>query len=249
MRCFTDLPCRPSLFTFIVSGWPQELREIIIVSEHNRRDMRKSFFFLIVACIVTVLVTGCTSTSSNPATITTVTTPALVTTAVTIVPTSQVTPVPTLSTTAVTTVVTTAPPTDPILHRWIWQYGDPTAAQSTGYEFKFYPDGSVDYREGTTKQMSSNIVIDTTYPYSEETGTWTPVGNMTYLIKILPTGQTGAQIIRQYTLVPAHQDPRFPGITVPAQIVSSYETDLIGANMNEQPNADLMYYPEQAEID
>ena len=74
-------------------------------------------------------------------------------------------------------------------------------------------------------------------------------GQYDLLVKVLPTGQSGAQIIREYTLVPAHQNTDFPGITVPAQIESSYETDLIGANTNEQPNANLMYYPEQAETD
>ena len=117
-------------------------------------------------------------------------------------------PVPSLATSGI-------PAADPILHRWIRQYGDPTAPQSTGYEFKFYPDGTVDYREGTTKEVSSNIIIDTTYNFSEETGTWTSLGNMTYLVKVLPTGQSGAQIIREYTLVPAHQNTDFPGITVP----------------------------------
>ncbi|MGB7807166.1 hypothetical protein [Methanoregula sp.] len=196
-----------------------------------------------------ILAAGCTNTASTNAPLTptpeiiyVTVTPSPVATVVATLPTPQVTPVPSLATSGI-------PAADPILHRWIRQYGDPTAPQSTGYEFKFYPDGTVDYREGTTKEVSSNIIIDTTYNFSEETGTWTSLGNMTYLVKVLPTGQSGAQIIREYTLVPAHQNPDFPGITVPAQIESSYETNLIGANTNEQPNANLMYYPEQAEID
>ncbi len=216
--------------------------------------MQKSIISLILMCIIVILVGGCTSNSGTSSTITPVTTPAPVPTTSSTATSSPeaaaivTTPAATVAITAAATTTVT-PITDPILHRWIRQYGDPTAAQSTGYEFKFYSDGSVDYREGTTKEESSNIVIDTTYAYSEETGTWTSLGNMIYLVKILPTGVTGAQIIRQYTLVPAHQDPKFPGVTVPAQIESSYETDLIGANTNEQPNMNLMYYPEQAKID
>jgi hypothetical protein len=209
--------------------------------------MWKSVGLLILICIAVIFVAGCT-TSGNSTTITPVTAPVPPATAPTVAPTPQATAI---ITTPVAVVATTpaAPTTDPILHRWIRQYGDPTAYQSTGYEFKFYPDGTVDYRNGTTKEVSSNIIIDTSYPYIEESGTWSALGNMTYLVKILPTGQSGAQFIRQYTLVPAHQDPDFPGVTIPAHIESSYETNEIGANTNEPPNSDLMYYPEQAKID
>lgn len=214
--------------------------------------MWKSTGLLILMCIAVIFVAGCT-TSGNSATITPVTTPAPSATALTVAPTPQATAIITTPVAVVATTLaaptTGASTTDPILHRWIRQYGDPTAYQSTGYEFKFYPDGTVDYRNGTTKEVSSNIIIDTTYPYIEESGTWTALSNMTYLVKVLPAGQSGAQFIRQYTLVPAHQDPDFPGVTIPAQIESSYETNQIGSNTNEPPNSDLMYYPEQAKID
>jgi hypothetical protein len=152
--------------------------------------------------------------------------------------------------TPVSTVSTGANTTDPILHRWIRVDGSPTSADSTGYQYKFYPEGTVDFISGNTRMVSGNIYIDLTQPYVEYSGTWTYIGNATYLVKLLPDGLSGMTIIREYTLVPAHVDPSYPGITIPAQIQSSYETQLIGYGSNrESPNENLMYYPEQALID
>jgi hypothetical protein len=70
---------------------------------------------------------------------------------------------------------------------------------------------------------------------------------MTYLIKILPTAQSGTQVIRQYTLVMAHENPKFPGVTIPEHIESSYEMDQI--NIAQVPEPTTMDYPELAKID
>ena len=88
-----------------------------------------------------------------------------------------------------------------------------------GHELKFYPGGTVDYRIGFITTISDNIII--TNIVSEASGTWVPLGDMSYYIKVLPTAQGGAQIIRQFKLVPAHEDPRYPGIVLPEQIIGS----------------------------
>jgi hypothetical protein len=114
-----------------------------------------------------------------------------------------------------------------------------------GYEFKFYPDGTVNYREGLTNEVSGNLVIQTVTGVGS--GTWSPLGSMTYFIKILPTAQSGVQVIRQYTLVMAHENPKFPGVTIPEHIESSYEMDQI--NIARVPEPTTMDYPELAKID
>jgi hypothetical protein len=166
-------------------------------------------------------------------------------------PTSQivyitvlVTPTPQASRAATTPAIVmnnTTASTDPIIHRYIRQYSGLT----TGYEFKFYPEGTVDYREGTIKEISGNFMIDTVS--LEASGTWTNLGNMVYLVKILPTGQSGAQIIRQYTLVPAHEEKDYPGVVITEHIESSYETNAI--NLGQQRSSNIMYYPERVKID
>jgi hypothetical protein len=218
---------------------------------NNYQAMQKfSSLILVFTCIAAVLIAGCTS--SQPPAATPTVTPTAVPLTTPLVTTSQ--PIVSSSTAPIavsTTLAATTPAaSDPILHRWIWQAGDPTASTSVGYEFKFYPDGTVDYRAGSTKQESSNIIIDTSQNFTEYSGTWTAMGNDTYMVKVLPTGLNGASIIRVYTLVPAHIDPKFPGVTDPAQIQSSYEAAEIGAGPNqEHPNSNLMYYPTQALID
>jgi hypothetical protein len=122
---------------------------------------------------------------------------------------TTVTPIP--------TITTAAPTTDPIIHRYIFAYI--TAGGPMGRELKFYPGGTVDYRIGYTTTVSDNIRI--TNIVSKASGTWIPLWNMTYYIKVLPTSEGGAQMIRQFTLVPAHENPSYPGITLPEQIVGS----------------------------
>ncbi len=229
--------------------------------------MKQINFFLIFICIIVILSSGCTSTSNNVPTVTPVvpaTTIMPMPTITPVVPATTIMPVTTApnvtSTTQAAAVVTTPVPavnasfgvntTDPILHRWIREYGSTTSSDSTGYEFKFYPEGTVDYLSGDTRMVSGNIFIDLTQPYVEYSGTWTNIGNATYLVKLLPDGLSGVTILREYTLVPAHVDPDYPGITIPAQIQSSYEMAFIGAGgSREDPHEDIMYYPEQALID
>jgi hypothetical protein len=142
-------------------------------------------------------------------------------------------------------ITTTSPATDPILHRWIREFFTPINGIKYGYEFKFYPGGVVNYREGATEQVSSNYRI--TKPTAEASGTWTALGDNKYLVKILPTGQTGAQLIREYTLVPAHEVKEYPGVVIPEHIESSYETEAIG-KAHVQAYGEI-YYPERAKID
>jgi hypothetical protein len=115
-----------------------------------------------------------------------------------------------------------------------------------GYEFKFYPDGTADYRTGYTTEISGNIAIKTLT--SEASGTWSPQANMTYMVKILPVGTAGgAPVIRIYTLVPAHENSEYPGVVIPSHIESSYELNEL--TPGEVLSADVMYFPEQAKID
>ena len=223
--------------------------------------MKKINFFLIFICIIVILFSGCTSTPNNmpPGTPVVPTT-----TMITVVPAPTIMPVPPVPNGTpviqAAAVITTPVPavnissgvntTDPILHRWIRVEGSPTSADSTGYQYKFFPEGTVDFISGNTRMVSGNIFIDLTQPFVEYSGTWTYIGNATYLVKLLPNGLSGVTILREYTLVPAHIDPSYPGITIPAHIQSSYETQLIGYGSNrESPNEDLMYYPEQASVD
>ena len=213
------------------------------------KDMQKKggLFLFSVVCIALILVMGCTSSGSNPAgTTPTSTTAAVVITTITAAPVQTSNPVALVTTqaTIITPITTTAPTTDPILHRYVRVYIDKLNGQDVGYEFKFYPEGSVNYKYGTAKMVSDNIKIDS---LSEMSGTWTKLGDKKYLIKILPTGTSGAQIIREYTLVPEYIDPKYPGVTIREHIESSYETESI--NKGQAKRADEMYYPERAKID
>jgi len=209
---------------------------------YNRRNMKNfSLFLLGLICIAVVIAAGCTGVSNTP-TVTTMQTAAQTT----IPPTPMIAPTVVIVTTQTTIPTTDIAATDPILHRYIRQYSDTIInGQKTGYEFRFYPGGILNYREGTTSMVSDNIKIDTVT--GEASGTWKNMGNMTYLIMYLPTGVNGAQIIRQYTLVPAHEEKEYPGVIIKEHIESSYETDQI--NKGQQRSSNIMYYPERAKID
>jgi len=199
---------------------------------------------LAILVIGMVLISGCTNTGSTIPVATA--TPQIVYVTVLVTPTPTTEPVPRetgLSTTFTTEIPTTIAP-DPILHRWVRQYIHKVNGTTIGYEFKFYSDGSVNYKEGTATMVSDNIMIT---PVIEASGTWAKVGENKYLVKILPTAVSGAQLLREYTLVPAHEEVGYPGIVIRDHIESSFETDAI--NKGESRGADEMYYPELAKID
>jgi hypothetical protein len=209
----------------------------------------KVLFLISLICIAAILVTGCTNSGSNPAPVTTPTSITLATTPIltTAAPVQQ-TPAPAITTVAapITTAATPAATTaDPILHRWVREISIPINGEKYGYEFKFYPGGTVNYRYGKTEMISSNLRIKT--PTIEASGTWTNLGDNKYLVKFLPTAESGAQLLREYTLVPAHEVKEYPGVVIPTHIESSYETDAIG-KAHVQSYGE-MYYPELAKID
>jgi hypothetical protein len=140
------------------------------------------------------------------------------------------------------TVIPT-PTIDPILHRWIRQFWN--NGTKYGYEFRFFGDGTVSYKYGITTTSSGNIkILD---PVLVASGTWTGLGDSKYVVKILPVGVSGAPIVREYTLVPAHQDPLYPGIIVKDHIESSYETDSIDKRTTR--SEEIYFFPERAKID
>jgi ferredoxin-NADP reductase len=63
-------------------------------------------------------------------------------------------------------------------------------------------------------------------------------------VQFLPVGTGGAQIVREYTLVPSHKDPQY-GSTVPEYIMSSYETDALSKGERIQLNQMYRYYPQR----
>lgn len=199
--------------------------------------------FLLVTCIALILIVGCTSTAPSTGIVTTPTITTVTLTATT-TPATTAAPVTLVTTAQPVTPATTTATADPILHRWV-RIVSGTDPQK-GYEWKFYTDGTVAYNYGSTKMTSSNIVVQTPVDMSAS-GTWSKIGENKYLVKVLPTGENGAQIIREYTLVPAHEDPAYPGIIINDHIESSFETDQI--NKGQARRYDEMYYPEKAKID
>lgn len=206
---------------------------------------------LLIACIVVILAAGCTGTGSSG-------TPATPTPQVIYV-TVTVTPAPTAPncywnpqtmscssqpytappTMVVVTTATTAAP-DPILHRWIRQNADGV----TGYEFQFYPDGTVIYKAGNIVTVSGNVKIPS--PTVSGSGTWSALGNAHYLVKVSYAGNSGApDIIRDYTLDP--QDA-----TLPQHLISSDEqadVDAATTNGTIHSYATDVFYLEQAPQD
>jgi hypothetical protein len=141
----------------------------------------------------------------------------------------------------ITTIATPAP--DPILHRWIRIISGTNPA--SGYELKFYPGGTVVFNQGTIKEVSSNIMISTTT--LSASGTWTALGDNKYLVKINPVGNDGAPYVWEYTWVPAHEEPEYPGVVIAEHIESQDERDAIPKG--RQPMRDEMFFPERAKVD
>ena len=136
---------------------------------------------------------------------------------------------------------------DPILHRWIRINSLETtkSGRLVGYEFQFYPDGTVNYLHGLTIQIAGNIQIEAAGVYSSGSGTWVNRGNNKYYVKILPTGEDGAQFNVEYTWVPDYTDTS--GVKHPEHIESQIERDAIPKNRT--PNPGEMFFPVRAKID
>jgi hypothetical protein len=210
----------------------------------------KTVFFFSLVTLGMLLAAGCTNPLSPGETPnTSVTVPPAATTAAPVV-----LPATGNLTAAVTSPPTTAPvnttrtlqATDPILHRWIRMLQDADAnGRYQGYELKFYADGTIDYRSGSVTEVESNLRIDPVE--SESTGTWTSRGDNKYLVKVWPVGNSGAQFIREYTLVPEYLDKTY-NIPQKEHIESSYELDAVPTYGNQAPNGRFLY-PERAKID
>lgn len=208
----------------------------------------KKILLVNLFCVALIIIAGCTSPiKTEPAVVTatgTGTVPPISVAPTTMVPELTTLPITTSPTVNITPNSTT-PPSDPIEHRYIRQYIDPKTAKTIGYEYKFFHGGILRYRSGTTTMSSGNIVIDEMQ--EEGSGTWTNLGNNKYLLKYLPTAVSGADVIKEYTLVAAHVDPSYPGIVIVEHIESDFETSHI--NKGEQIRHDYMYFPERAKID
>jgi hypothetical protein len=206
---------------------------------------------LLVACAAAILVAGCTGTGSSGLQPTP--TPEVIYVTVTVTPTPTAThcywnpqtmscsdqPYTPPPTTVTATATTTAAP-DPILHRWIRQY----PGGGSGYEFQFYPDGTVIYKLGTIVTVNSNLKMPS--PNISGSGSWSKIGSTDYLVKVWYTGNSGApDIIRDYSLVPQYS-------ALPQHLVSSYEqadVDAATANGTFHSFATDVFYLEQAPQD
>jgi hypothetical protein len=210
-------------------------------------------------CIATILCAGCMGSAPAGTPVTEVTTPAASLTITEVpktmepavvetatAPTQAATHTPaTANTTGTEKVSATIPPgdADPILHRYVFRWPDAIENNIYGYEYKFYPEGSVIYKYGIVTEVSSNLRIN---PTQQMGGTWTNIGNSTYLVKILPEGQSGQYYTREYILIPDYEDPRYPGKIYREHIESDYERDAIFPGYEK---TDRMYFPERAKID
>jgi hypothetical protein len=206
----------------------------------------------IVLLIVVILVAGCTDTDSSsgvtPA-------PSIVSTTMTVSPTPThcywdsvkmacsdnpviaTTPVTAAPTTIATTPVPAAGP-DPILHRWIRQN-----ASGGGYEYRFYSDGTVVYKEGMIVSVSSNLKIPS--PELTATGTWTKLSEGHYLVKINPVGVSGAPLVRDYSIVDK-------SALFPEHLLSDFEqadVDKATKDGTLHSYSEDVFYPELAKID
>jgi hypothetical protein len=114
-----------------------------------------------------------------------------------------------------------------------------------GYELRFYRDGTVIFTRGPMVEKSSNIMMDGT-PELTASGTWSNIGDSRYLVKVNPTGLSGAPTIWEYTYVPAYTD-HSNGKQVPEHIESQDERDAIPKGRNPFP--DEMFFPERAKTD
>jgi len=197
---------------------------------------------LTLLCIGALLIAGCVGTgTSNMASVPTPTSnPPVLSSTVAAIQTTE----------SIVSSITTSPPTipstqtpsadnDPILHRYFKINTPPS-----GYEITFYPNEVVNYRVGSFKMVSGDYTMDNVEWTAS--GTWTSLGNNKYMIQILPAGQTGAQVIREYTLIPAYSDPKFPGLTIAEHIESSYESNALNKGEYVQKDQMYRYYPQRA---
>jgi hypothetical protein len=204
----------------------------------------KTVIVLTLFIIGSLLISACTNTTSSGIS-TPVSTPTQKMEPITTVPISTIQSTEPQTTATVitqsTTIATTTATTDPILHRYIRSYG------GSGYEFRFFPNGVLNYRSGTTKRVSGEYLIDRVD--AQASGTWTALGHNKYLVQFLPVGVSGATLVREYTLFPSYQDPQYPGITIAEHIESSYEKDNLNPGEYVQLNQIYRYYPERGKTD
>jgi hypothetical protein len=219
----------------------------------NVDDMKvNTGMVLVLVCIAAIVCAGCTGSApaGTPATASPTITevpPTTIAENVTVtVPAQESTNATKKQNTTETVKVSstiTAKNADPILHRYVFRWPDLVKNNNYGYEYKFYQDGTVIYKYGIVTEVSSNLKIN---PTTQMVGTWTNLGNNTYLVKILPEGKSGQYYTREYTLVPDYVDPLYPGIVNREHIESDYERDAIFPGYEK---TDRMYFPERAKID
>lgn len=223
-----------------------------------------SYILFIFLCIMGIFIAGCTQSDDNaPVTPAATISPQVVTTtaaapaettqcywdpqkmACSDHPVTAATTIPVVTSAAIS-VTTTAGP-DPILHRWVRQYpAASTGAISQGYEFNFYPEGTVVYKEGTITEVSSNLLIPS--PDITGSGSWTKLSEDHYLVKVTPVNSTGTNlppIVRQYVHVAAYG-------TIPEHLVSDYEqTYLDNATRNGLVHSysDEVFYVDRVKTD
>ncbi|HUH79152.1 MAG TPA: hypothetical protein VLY83_04570 [Methanoregula sp.] len=214
--------------------------------------MKKIILFsLLVLSLSMILAAGCTDSDSTGAAATP--TPRIIYVTVTVTPAPTSThcywdpatmacsdhPVTTAPPTAAPAAPTTEAP-DPILHRWIRQY----PGGAGGYEFQFFPDGTVIYDQGNVVTVSRNLKIPA--PVITGSGTWTKLSEDHYLVKVSFPGISGAPaIVRQYARVPQY------GLLA-EHLVSSFEqADVDGATANGTVHsyATDVFYLERAQTD
>jgi len=185
-------------------------------------------FILVTGCIFSINEQTPPSTQSSSLTQTPQIVYVVVTVTPTIIPTSAVistVTTPILIPTNVTTIPTET--TDPILHRWINITNNVTVVdgnlQYYGAELQFYSDGSVNFDYGLSQEISSNYAINN--PTVIYTGTWANVGNKQYVAKMLDPASLGSTpVINNIYYFPASTNPMYPGITFPAHLVVQHGT-------------------------
>ena len=177
--------------------------------------MQKLVFFLVMALIAGLIAAGCVS-SPNQTTPVTTPTPQIIYVTVTVTPTAAATGVPTAApVTAATTVANAA-----LFHRWVNTTTSTGTSTDQGSELRFYSDGSLIMKVGSVNEVSSNIMIKNVTEMW--VGTWSAVGNDTYLGKLSLSGQTSntpkAIEVRYYA---EGSDPRYPGMVIQEKVVTS----------------------------
>ncbi|MDP3562956.1 MAG: hypothetical protein Q8R70_00545 [Methanoregula sp.] len=212
----------------------------------------KTGILLVLVCIAAIVCAGCTgsapagSPAGTEAKVTAlpvtmeIPTP-LATTVPVLVQNTSVTPNTTVTAKAIATIP--AKTADPILHRYIFKWPEAVKGIYYGFEYKFYPDGSVIYKYGPLTEVSSVMTIN---PTSQMGGTWTNLGENKYLVKVIPEGKNVQSYTREYTWVAEYEDPLYPGKINKEHIESDYERNAIFPGWEK---LDRMYYPERAKTD